>query len=72
MRAFNTTADVLTTARGIVGGYEFATVDPIDSVVAAALANGTLVPEVPQSEPEPESKSKPAPKRARTEPDTEA
>ncbi len=70
MRAFNTTADVLTTARGIVGGYEFATVDPVDSVVAAALANGTLVPQ--QSEPEPESKSKPAPKRARTEPDTEA
>ena len=70
MRAFNTTADVLTTAQGIVDGYEFATVDPVDSVVAAALANKTLVPQ--QSEPEPESKSKPAPKRARTEPDTEA
>ena len=68
MRAFNTTADVLTTARGIVGGYEFATVDPVDSVVAAALANGTLVPQ--QSEPEPEPEPKPTkPKRARTEPE---
>lgn len=79
VKVFNTSGNVLVTdSGGFIGAYESADVEPGDSAVATALADGSLVveaaapaeaPAEAATDPEPEAAPRPRSRNKTTEPE---